>query len=161
MALTRAAVEGEVVSETGPLLALAGKAVTHAGSNADLNGPIAFALTAMGFPPADPALVADPDLAPVEGAKYPTLVDLAIYYAIRRSLNSIAFAAKESAQDRSQDWIATLQRFENMLNRLGLQYSFYLAVVLRGNVVVGTPASRFPDPRVPLTWGVGTGYLDH
>ncbi len=47
VAITRAAVEAEVVSELGPLMSLAAKSMLTNGSNPDLNGPLAFVLQAL------------------------------------------------------------------------------------------------------------------
>jgi hypothetical protein len=62
---TRANVELEIVSRASAWMASAGLAVTVAGANASLNGPIAYAIRTAGGTVANPALVADADVLTV------------------------------------------------------------------------------------------------
>lgn len=84
--ITRANLEAEIVSRIGAWMTNAGLAVTIAGSNADLNGPIGWAIRVSGGATASPALVTDADVATLGDAYYDQLVDLAQL----RTLESIA-----------------------------------------------------------------------
>ena len=77
MSLTRAKVEQELVGRCGPLLTATGMAVTYAGSNDSLNGPIGYAIRKAGGTTADPLAVSDADVATVAEADFDALFDLA------------------------------------------------------------------------------------
>lgn len=77
MSVTRANVEAILVKRLGPWLTAAGLATTTAGSNADLNDPIAQALLQAGYTVASITSVADADLSGVAAADVPKVLDLA------------------------------------------------------------------------------------
>ena len=75
MSLTRAATEADLVSRAKKKMALVGFAVTSAGSNADLNTPLATALRKMGKIASTP--VSDADLAGLEDDEINEFLDRA------------------------------------------------------------------------------------
>lgn len=154
MAITRLAVETEIVSELGPLLSLAGKTATATGSNADLNGPLAFALQALSITPADPTAVTDADLSNLATTQFVQICEVAEYYAIKKCLNSVVMP-NEMAQDRKQDWNDLMKRFQDQLFNLAVQYG-YLLNIRRSPVQQGTPPLRWPTP-TDTTYAIG-GY---
>jgi hypothetical protein len=76
MALTRANAESILVKRLSGWLAAAGLAVTSAGSNADLNDPIGWAIRQMGLTVDDVTAVDDGDVARVGASDYDQLFDL-------------------------------------------------------------------------------------
>lgn len=74
---TRANLESEVVSRIGAWMSNVGFAVAVAGSNANLNSPIGWAIRTSGGSTSDPALVTDADVATVAVSSYDQLTDLA------------------------------------------------------------------------------------
>lgn len=159
MALTRLAVEREVVSELGPLFVLAGKAGTATGSNPDLNGPIAFAMLALGFTPADPTAVSDADVGMVPTSLFSTFCQLVQYFALKKAINSLVMP-NEMAQDRKQDWNEMVRRFQAMLDSLQAQYAGLLQVRVVPTVA-GVMPTRFPTPACPARFAIGGGRIDY
>lgn len=76
MALTRANVESILVKRCGSLMSLVDMAVTVAGSNADLNDPIGYALRWAGYSVSNIASVSDTDLSSVADADYDQILDI-------------------------------------------------------------------------------------
>jgi len=79
MTITRANVETILTRRAGNLMSALGLAVTYAGSNADLNDPIGYALRKLGYAVASITAVADADLAGLAVADIDALLDLAEY----------------------------------------------------------------------------------
>ena len=77
MTVTRANIESILVQRTGALMTFAGYAVTVAGSNANLNDPIGYALRQVGYSVASIALVVDADLATIDSDDIDQILDIA------------------------------------------------------------------------------------
>ena len=77
MTVTRANVEAVTVKRCGSLMSAAGLAVTVAGSNADLNDPIGWAIRQAGGTVASPASVTDADVLTVSDAMLDAFLSLA------------------------------------------------------------------------------------
>jgi len=88
MTLTRSNVEFLIEARVGPLMTTAGMAVTVAGSNADLNGPIGRAVRLLGYTTADFTSVADVDVALVSDSKLDELLDLVELFALEAILGN-------------------------------------------------------------------------
>lgn len=74
---TRANAETELVTRLGPWLSNVGMAITVVGSNASLNGALAYAIVLAGGTVVDPALVTSTDIATVAAADLYKFYDLA------------------------------------------------------------------------------------
>jgi hypothetical protein len=88
MTLTRAQAETILVRRVGGLLSAAGLAVTTAGSNADLNDPLAWAIGQAGGTVSDRSAVVDADLVTVSGDDQ--LLDLAELRALETVAGNLA-----------------------------------------------------------------------
>lgn len=83
MALTRANAEDIVVDRLGALMDAAGLAVTVAGSNDDLNGPLSWAARQVGVTLASPVTVTDSDLSGISSDDYDDFFDLAEWRTLK------------------------------------------------------------------------------
>jgi len=79
MSITRAQAETELVSRQKERMEMVGMAVTVVGTNADLNGPLAYAARKMTLALASPVTVADSDLAALAYEDLDEFFDLAEY----------------------------------------------------------------------------------
>ena len=86
MTLTRANIEAILVQRCGAYMAAAGMVVTIAGSNANLNDPIGYAIRMCDGTVTSFVSVADADVATVLAADYDKLLDIAEL----RTLDSVA-----------------------------------------------------------------------
>lgn len=123
MALTRANVEFLLVARVGPLLTAAGLAVTVAGANADLNGPIGSALRALDYTVASAVLVADADVAAVTDAETNEFLDLATLFtleAILENLDDVDLTVGPRSEKFSQLAEQIERRIERLRSILGL-----------------------------------------
>ena len=77
MSLTRANTEFLLVARTSAWLSKASMAITTAGSNADLNDPIAYGVLQVGGTVASRVVVADADIATVASADEEEFLDIA------------------------------------------------------------------------------------
>lgn len=82
---TRANLESILVKRLGPLMSAAGMAITVAGSNADLNDPLGYALRTAGYSVTDITSVADADIANVSNGD----LDKVILLAEWRTLDTV------------------------------------------------------------------------
>ena len=90
MALTRAQVEQELIDRLGKWLTHAGKdGTTRDGSNADLNGPIGYAIRRVGYTVANIANVSTSDLASVTDAQLDEFLDVAELRALKNILGNL------------------------------------------------------------------------
>ena len=86
MTLTRANIEAILVQRCGAYMTAAGMVVTVAGSNANLNDPIGYAVRMSGGTVASYVAVADADILTVDSTDYDKLLDIAEL----RTLDSVA-----------------------------------------------------------------------
>lgn len=84
MALTRANAEKVIVSRVGGLMEFAGLAITVAGSNDDLDEPLAWSARRMGLSLASPVTVTDSDLSGLGEDDYDDFLDLAEYRTLQK-----------------------------------------------------------------------------
>jgi hypothetical protein len=77
MALTRADAEEVLVRRCQGFMQRAGLSVVNVGTNADLNDPMASALSLLGMSPANRGMVADADFATLSGLKLEAYLDTA------------------------------------------------------------------------------------
>lgn len=83
---TRANLESVLVKRAGAMMSVVSMDVTYAGSNADLNDSISYALQQAGYTVADPFAVADADVAEVSDTDLYMVLD----YAELRLLETIS-----------------------------------------------------------------------
>lgn len=83
---TRANLESVLVKRAGAMMSVVSMAVTFAGSNADLNDPIGYALRQAGYAVANAFSVVDADVAEVTDAD----LDMVLDYAELRLLETIS-----------------------------------------------------------------------
>lgn len=108
MALTRAGIEGEIVSRIRGTLTnrFYQLSILTNGSNLDLNGPIRRAVRFLGGNTADALNVVDADLAPFTGWNVERLIDAAILETLRtclgQCLSFVDFKTGEDEQYLSQ-----------------------------------------------------------
>jgi hypothetical protein len=95
MATTRATFEAELVSRAEAWLTAASMAVTFAGSNADLNSPLGWAIRQAGGTVAG-ATVADGDVATVDSADLDLMYDLAELRMLQSILANYAKVDKKA-----------------------------------------------------------------
>ncbi len=79
MSITRAQIETELVSRQKERMEMVGMAVTVVGTNADLNGPMAYAARKMGMAMASAVTVSDADLTALAVEDLDEFCDLAEY----------------------------------------------------------------------------------
>ncbi len=91
MALTRANCEAILVARLSALLAAADLAVTVAGSNADLNDPLAWAVRRLGGSTADATTATIAELAAIDVTDQDDLFALAEYRALQNILGNLTF----------------------------------------------------------------------
>ena len=87
--LTRANCELILVSRGSGMLAAAGLAITVAGSNADLNDAISYAIRQIGQTVDDPVLVDDADCARIPETDFDKFFDLAEMRMLRTILGNL------------------------------------------------------------------------
>lgn len=90
MSLTRAQVETELIERLGNWLTQAGKdGTTNTGTNAALNGPIAFAVRQLGYTVLDLSDVTSSDLASVLDTQTDELFDVAELRTLKNILGNL------------------------------------------------------------------------
>lgn len=105
MSITRVNLETELVTRSHGYLENVGMAVTNVGTNADLNGPIGYAIRQSGGTVASPSLVADSDLSSFEASDIDKLADIAEYRLllnIKRQWGKVDIKAGQLSQSLSQ-----------------------------------------------------------
>ncbi len=104
MPLTRAQAETLLVARCGKLLAAVGlDGTTVDGTNAALTDPLAEALRSLEIAPASPAAVTTQDLAGVDDASVPQLLDVAELRALETVLGNWTDPDQTAGQDNRQD----------------------------------------------------------
>lgn len=157
-AITRLALEIELVDRDAALLKLCGKSTMADGANPALGGPIAFGLQCMGVTPAIPGTVTDADLARLDPSRYFDLAGLAEYRLLHSCLNN--FAQPDQSTGNSKVALNTMMlRFTVQMNNLYLQYKSFLSI-RRNPTLVGSIRYNHPTPNTQ-SWGLGNGRYDH
>lgn len=138
MAPTRAQFEAEIVSRVGGFLSAAGLAITTAGTNTDLDSPIAYALRASGYTASYPPTTAD--LSTTETADEDKLYDLAELRALENAyahytkVDSSAVVLKASLDQLRQAMrarIAELRARVALLYGIGDTYGAFAVTLTR------------------------------
>jgi len=88
-AITRIVAAQVIVKRLGPLMEVAGMAVTIAGANADLDDPFAWALRRVGGTTAAVNTTTDAELALLASTKYDDFLDLAEYRTLKNILGAL------------------------------------------------------------------------
>jgi len=117
MTLTRANMESMLVKRCGGLMTAAGLAVTVAGSNADLNDPIGYAIRKCGGTTASFVSVADGDIASIAEANYDKLLaiaELRTLYNIRGNYDDVDI----SIGSRSESFSQLMKQLEEHIARV-------------------------------------------
>lgn len=135
MALTRANVELLTVADVGPLMTAAGMAITVIGSNADLNGPIARGVRALGYTVASAVLVADADIDDVTDAQHSEFLDhvnLYTLYAILGNLNDVDITVGPRTERLSQLAAQVVRKIGLLETAMVAEHGFGLATPVAG-----------------------------
>ena len=139
MALTRANVEAIQVKRTGPLLTVAGMAVTVAGANADLNDPIGRAVRDLGYTVTDIATVADADVAQVTVARYDEFLlvaELHTWETILGNLDDVDIVVGPRSEKLSQTAELIERKLVRLYGQLQLMYNYGLATPTAGYITL-------------------------
>jgi hypothetical protein len=139
MTLTRANVETILVKRCGPLLTAAGMATTVAGSNADLNDPIGYAIRKSSGTVASFVSVADADLTTVAADEYDQLLDLAelrTLETILGNLDEVDIRVGPRDEKFSQLRTDTEKRLERLQQRIEQEYGVIGVSVETGAVLL-------------------------
>ena len=135
MTLTRVQAETILVKRAGSLMSEAGLAVTFAGSNADLNDPIGWAVRQLGLPVANILTVADSDLAAVAADDYDQLLDLAEYRLLQNISGNLGVTdIKVGPREEKLDQLvqAVEKRLARKKAQLQQDYGFGLGTLTAG-----------------------------
>lgn len=128
MTITRANLEFAIVADLGAWMAQAGLAVTVAGTNASLNGPIGWAIRTSGGTTGAPSLITDADILTVPATvSYDQLVDLselrtleAIYQSYTKVDVKDLTSEKKSDQFAARVWKAIQTKRELIADTYGI-----------------------------------------
>jgi len=137
MSLTRANFEGELVSRQQSRLEAVGMAVTHDGSNTDLNSPIGYAIRNCGGSVASFGLVVDADLSSFEEEDYDQLLDVAEYrllLSIKGRWGKVDVKAGQLSESLSQFSKDIDEDIKNKLSMLKMLYGFGVGTISVGTV---------------------------
>jgi len=137
MSLTRAQVETVLVARLEGWLSEAGLAVTHSGSNANLNDPIGFAARRLGASVSDVTNVTDTDLSALAAADYDALFDLAEWRALSnlaRQLARVDVTAGPLSQRYSQLRDAVMEAADAKRTEIEADYGFGAPQLSSGNI---------------------------
>jgi hypothetical protein len=115
MALTRANAETVVVSRVGGLMEFVELTVTYAGSNSDLDEPLAWAARRMGISLSDPTTVTDSELSGLSGDDIDDYLDLAEYRALEKIQGNLDLV-DVTAGPRSEKLSQIANQVEKMLS---------------------------------------------
>lgn len=130
MSLTRANAEFLAVAEVGPLLTAAGMAITVAGANADLNGPIARAVRALGYAVASAVLVADVDVAQITDAQHDEFLDhvtLHTLESIAGNLDDVDITVGPRSEKLSQNAAQVERKIKRLRESMEAAYGYGMA----------------------------------
>lgn len=122
------------------MLTAVGFAVTIAGSNADLNDPIAAAVRHFGYTVADPTLVADTDIDNVTDAQTDEYFDVAEYRMLENiagNLDDVDIKLGPQAQALGQLATALEKRLARLQTSLERKYGFGLQPLTTGVLQMG------------------------
>jgi len=137
MTMTRANVEFLLVARASPLLEIAGMAITVAGSNANLNDPIAHAVRQLGHTVTNAVLVADADVAAVTVAETDEFLGYATLYtleAILGNLDDVDLRVGPRSESFSQLAGQVERRIARLRTSLEREYGYGLATVSAGYI---------------------------
>lgn len=90
MTITRTTLETILVRRASAYMTAAGMAVTYAGSNADLNDPIGYALRYVGYAVDDPSSVSNSDIAEIADEDLDQVLDVAEYRLLKNISGNLA-----------------------------------------------------------------------
>lgn len=139
MALTRANAEFLTVAWLAPLLEAAGLAVTVAGANADLNGPIGQAIRDLGHTVTSAILVADADVAQITTAQTGEFLDaceLHTMNAILGNLDDTDIAVGPRSEKLSQLAMQVERKIKRLLAAMGTAYGYGMATPDAGYITM-------------------------
>lgn len=125
MTITRANVEAILVQRCGALMSFAGYAVTVAGSNANLNDPIGYALRQTGYSVASIAAVADADLAVIDDADIDQILDIAEFRTLENvsgNLDDVDITNGPESERFSQVSAALEKRMARLQEKINTAY---------------------------------------
>jgi len=135
MSYTRANLESILVKRLSALMLKAGMAVTYAGSNADLNDPIGWALRQSDYTVNNINSVADSDVANVSTENLDKVLDLSEYRLLQNVLGNLDDVdSKLGPRDEKLSQLA--KQVESKLNKLEsklkTEYGFGASVMQLG-----------------------------
>jgi hypothetical protein len=140
MALTKAALDAELVDRCGGLLAFVGRSTVPDGTNPATIGPIREGLASLGIGLASFGAVLDSDLLPVASTDIAQLVDVAEYRLLQNILGwltkvdqTIGMGSQSLGQVRRD----LLQTLKSMQESLRVQYGYGLGTPSGGAVDLG------------------------
>lgn len=130
MALSRANIEFLMVARLAPLLEAAGLAVTVAGSNADLNGPIGRAVRDLGHTVTSAILVADADVAQITTTQTGEFLDACELHALEAilgNLDDVDISVGPRSEKLSQLAMQVERKINRLLAAMGTAYGYGMA----------------------------------
>ena len=139
MALTRANAELLIVARLGPMLTKAGLAVTVAGANADLNGPVGRAVRDLGYQVASAVLVADVDVAQITAAQEGEFLDACELHtcnAILGNLDDTDIKVGPRSEKLSQLAAQVERKIKRLLAAMELDYGYGMATPEAGYITL-------------------------
>jgi len=137
MTITRANLEALLVARRGPLMSAATMAVTVAGSNADLNDPIGYAIRYMGGTVADISSVTSVDLATVDFALIDGVFDVAelrLLRTIKGRLDMVDIRTGPFTESLSQLAESVEQDIQSMSEQVVKKYGAGSILIDTGNL---------------------------
>jgi len=122
MTVTRANAEALLIKRCGDLLTVASlDGTTVAGTNADLNDPIGFALRQVGGTVTTPTAVADADLATLAAADLDEFLDLAELRTLETVHSHLLDLVDTAAGQRHDEYSQLANGLQLKIDRLGLR----------------------------------------
>lgn len=140
MALTRANVETILVKRLGPLMTAAGMATTVAGSNADLNDPIGYAIRQAGQTVDDLTAVDDTDVARIGSDDYDKLLDVAelrTLESIQTNLDDVDIETGPVSEKRDQLGLRVEKALTRKRAQVARDYGLGLGTLETGVIALG------------------------
>jgi hypothetical protein len=153
MPLTRLAMESEVTSLVGRLMALVGNyGVGADGYQRYLNAPIRDGLREMGYPVSDPIAVADADLAGLDNFAVRRLIEWAELYVLDQVARDWWRVAQAPPQGMTPEAMAAMElRVGRRINELRAivrrPFTPFVLPISVGRIAAGSPS----DPTTPAT----------
>lgn len=134
-AMTRANAEYSLVKRQGPRMTMVGLAITTAGSNTDLNDPMAMALIAMSLNPASPSLITDSDISAITTDEWPQFLDqaeLRLLETISGQIDFVDISVGPRSESMSQFSAMVDKAIERLQLRITQQYGVGLGSLSSG-----------------------------